>query len=236
MLEMKMHFIMALLSLALLMSTEPASAQKTYSVVVSRHSGVPPLSDQQVKGILADASKLLKKNPGHQDTEDNVACDVTFTLKEPVHTFDSPGKKVWWPDEIEPVHHVNSHLDVDDGFHVKVVEATGYCRGRYGTTRGCAYPPDLRSIIVVHPKMHEGVSAHVVWAHEFGHLTGLPHRNPARAERAPHGRERINDDRPLMKCGGVTNLSVRVNRYECGCMLAWRSTQACLLPPIPVWC
>jgi hypothetical protein len=133
-----MHFILAIFCLALLMWTEPASAQKTYSVVVSRHSEVPELSEGMVKEILAGASKLLQKEPSHQETEDNVACNVTFALKGPVHTFNSPGKKVWWPKEIEPVHRVNSHLDADDGFHVKVVERIGVCRGRYGMTRGCS--------------------------------------------------------------------------------------------------
>jgi hypothetical protein len=43
------------------MWVEAASAQKTYSLSVSRHRPVPALSEGEVKGILADASKLLQK-------------------------------------------------------------------------------------------------------------------------------------------------------------------------------
>jgi hypothetical protein len=220
--EMKMQITMAILSLALLMWTGPASAQKTYSVSVSRHSGVPELTADEVNEILANVSKLLQKDPGHQETDDNFKCNVTLALKGPVGTFNSPGKIVYGKLDVGPLQRVN--FDPDADFHVKVIEKIGYCRGKYGRARGCAYPPDLRSIIVVHPKMtiHKNVSAHVVWAHEFGHLAGLDHRK--------------NDDYALMKCGGVTNDSVRVDRRECSCFLAYRASQACRLSPTPRFC
>jgi hypothetical protein len=57
-------------------------------------------------------------------------------------------------------------------------------------------------------------------AHEFGHLAGLDHRK--------------GDRHALMRCGGVSNASVRVNRYECRCLLDWKSPQACKLSPDPI--
>jgi hypothetical protein len=221
-LEMKMQIIMAILSLVLLIWTEPANAQKTYSASVSLHARVPApaLTDEEVKKILADASKLLQKDPGHADTDDeDVACNVTFTLKGSVGTFSAPPNPVLIEQsEIDVVHDVDAHLDAD--FHIKVVDQILRCRDVRNGYNGCAYPPKSRSIIVVHPKMIQDVPAPVLWAHEFGHLAGLDHRK--------------GDRHALMRCGGVSNASVRVNRYECRCLLDWKSPQACKLSPDPI--
>ena len=83
-----MKMIMAILSVALLILVDEASAQSTYSVSVSRHASVPALSEKQVRQILKDASKMLQKNAVSNGDAD-VACDVTFTLKGPVRTFGS---------------------------------------------------------------------------------------------------------------------------------------------------
>jgi hypothetical protein len=77
-----MHIIMAVLSLALLAWAEPASAHTTITASVSRHRGVPPLTAQQVRTILADASQALQTNPGF-------ACPVRFKLRGRVAAFGS---------------------------------------------------------------------------------------------------------------------------------------------------
>jgi hypothetical protein len=221
----KMQIIMAVLSLALVMWDSPASAQKTYSVSVSQHSSLPALSDADLNDILAKASKVLQKEPGHQDADGDVKCDVTFTLQGPVRTFPSPGAVVHGDLGVAAVHQVAAEV-TDADFHVKVVEKIRYCRGKFGRANGCAYHPRYRSIIVVHPKMHRDrddqllpdFPDHVLWAHEFGHLTGLGHRK---------------DSRALMTNCGVTNVSVRVNREECRCLLA--GPGSCRLPPA-LWC
>jgi hypothetical protein len=218
-----MQIIMAVLSLALLVWSEPVSAQVTYSVSVSHHRDVPPLSETQVQEILANASKLLQK-PDHADTPDDVKCNVTFTLKGPIRTFASPDKIAHGDLDIIDLHRVDA--DVDVHFRVKVVEGIGVCRGNFGRANGCAYPPQPRSIIVVHPQSHKDENNqpvadypdHVLWAHEFGHLTGLGHRK---------------DKDALMKCGGVTRSSVRVKEEECRCLLG--GPGACQLPP-PLFC
>jgi hypothetical protein len=215
-----MQIIVAIVSVVLLIWAEPATAQKTYSVVVSRHIDVPPLSEKEVEKILADASDLLQKSPDHVDKANDVKCNVTFALNGPIHTFDSAPKRPWKRADIEPVHRANSHLDVPDGFHVKIVEGIGFCRNKHGTFNGCSFPPDFRSTIVVHPRKHD--APHVLWAHEFGHLAGLGHRKRTKYS--------------LMKCGGVTKASVRVNKRECSCMLALGGPQACKLPQTPIWC
>jgi hypothetical protein len=234
--EMNMPIIIAILPIALfLMSVEEARSQTTFSVSVSRHHDVPPIGEQEVKDILADASKMLRKTPGHVDTEDDVACNVRFTLKGPIRTFGSPELPPELnQEEIEPVHRVDADVGAVH-FHVKVVRQMNFCRP--GLPRdlynGCAFPPEHRSIIVVHPKLHpdpENPSGppldkfpdHLLWAHEFGHLTGLGHRNDRRA---------LMTACPLNKIfANVSDDQVRVNQHECSCLRS--GPGSCLpLPP-----
>jgi len=210
-----MRIIMAFLAIALVSWAEAASAQKTYSVSVSRYSGKPDLTEKEVQNILDDASELLQKNTSH-------VCNVTFTLKSPILTFESPEespKVVHGDRDIDELHRLNDDVAGVD-FHVKIVEKIGFCRGVFnGNIRGCAFPPKFRSIIVIHPKLQTAAPSHIVWAHEFGHLAGLPHRK--------------DDQRALMKCGGVTNVSVQVNKRECDCLL---KPGSCELPKKKSFC
>ncbi len=236
-----MQLITPIVSLALLISVEAASAQsRTYSVSVSRHSGAPALTEDDVKEVLANASKVLQKNSGHVDRDDDVACNVTFTLKGPVRTFAAPDTPaiVDKPD-IDAVHRVDSDVD-DVDFHVKVVnKIINFCRfpGALGF-HGCSFPPNFRSIIVVHPKMHTNRAGahlltfpdHILWAHEFGHLTGLGHRNDPRALMTPC---------PLdEQFSNVPDAQVQVSRNECSCLRSgagFGPNGTCALPG-PVRC
>jgi hypothetical protein len=233
--EMKMQTIIAILCLALLMWVEAASAQSTYSLTVSRHSGVPALNEVDVKDILAKASRMLQKNPDHVDTEDDVACNVTFTLMGPVRTFASPDTPAMVDGQhIDAVHRVDSDVG-GVHFHIKVVDKiTNFCRRPNPLGfHGCAFPPDFRSIIVVHPQRHtnpdnpsgpplDKFPDHLLWAHEFGHLTGLGHRND---------RQALMTACPLNKVFfDVPDARVQVNRNECSCLRS--GLGSCLpLPP-----
>jgi len=75
-----MKTIIAILCLALLLWVEPASAQQVYSLKVSIHKDVPPLTKDQLDEALDRASKLLKE-PGNQ-------CNVTLKRNGSVETFD----------------------------------------------------------------------------------------------------------------------------------------------------
>jgi len=115
----------------------------------------------------------------------------------------------------DAVHRVDSDVAGVD-FHVKIVKEIRFCRPGSGSFNGCAFPTRFRSIIVIPPE--DGLPSEILWAHEFGHLTGLPHRNSSCA---------------LMTCFSVRALDrdtrVRVNRKECGCLLG--GPGSCGKPP-----
>jgi hypothetical protein len=235
----KMPIAMAILSLALLMWVEAASAESKYSVSVSLHRDLSGLglSKDDVKGILEKASKMLQKSPGHVDTPDSVACNVTFTLKGSVGTFGSSDTPAMVDkDHIDAVHRVDS--DVDGDFHVKVVKKiTNFCRVPLaGGFHGCSFPPNFRSIIVEHPATHTDPTSpasapqdlprgkfpdHLLWAHEFGHLTGLGHRDEPRALMTPCDLS--------IQFSDVSDARVQVTRDECHCLLS--GLGSCPLPP-----
>jgi hypothetical protein len=221
--ELPMQIIAGILSVAALMWVEAASAQATYSLSVSRHRDLPAVTEAEVRDILAKASRMLKKDSRHNDEED-VVCDVTFTLNGPVRTFGSRAiRAVVDENNIQAVHRVDSDVAGVD-FHVKLVEEIKFCRPELagvGLFSGCSYsPPDYRSTILVHPKLHKDPSNHPVrnfpdhllWAHEFGHLTGLGHRHD--------GSVALMTACPVTVFSRIPDTCVRVNRAECKCLLS----------------
>jgi hypothetical protein len=228
-----MQPVIAIVYLALLTWGGAASAQSTYSLSVSRHGDTPELSEEKVRSILTDASKMLRKNSHHEDRPADVACNVSFTLKGPIRTFTSPATpgSIVTEQHRDAVHGVDSNVGGVD-FHVKVVNTIGFCRPGAGQFNGCAFPPEFRSIIVVHPRKHADLSGsvvdpfpdHLLWAHEFGHLTGLGHRNDRRA---------LMTGCPLNQVfSNVPDGQVRVSRDECNCLRS--GLGSCPLPqPTP---
>jgi hypothetical protein len=233
-----MRIIAGILSVAVLMWVEAASAQKaSYSLSVSQHRAVPALSEGEVDAILARASKMLQKNSRHDD-DDDVACNVTFTLEGPIRTFGSAGTpEVVDKDHIAAVHRVDSNVAGD--FHVKVVEEIHFCRLDLPaglSFEGCSYsPPKFRSMIVVHPRLHKDAQGHnrpnfpnhLLWAHEFGHLAGLGHR--------PKGdKNALMTPCSLAAFSNLPDTSVQVNQKECRCLV--KGPAGCQLPPKPITC
>ena len=259
--EMKMQIIVAILALLIWVeaaSAQAASEQKTYSLSVSRHVAVPELTVEQVNKVLADASKMLQTDPGH-------ACNVKFTLNGSIGTFGAPDTPTADipakidADHITAVHSLDSGVDSD--FHIKVVEEIKpHCVPNHGLEsgfQGCSFPHDFRSIIVVHPDRHrmqvrhadgsfedklvtvlfpnKTYPEHLLWAHEFGHLTGLGHREttPPMRNNEDHCAVTTDPNAPplsdrcaLMRDREVfrfvlENLDrVQVSERECGCFLS----------------
>jgi len=107
---------------------------------------------------------------------------------------------------------------------------------------GCSFPPNFHSIIVVHPATHtdrkhpdknldEGkFPDHILWAHEFGHLTGLGHTF-----------DTVQQKNDLMTPCALdaqfpSREEVKVSRQECDCLLfgpGFGPNGACPLPGPP---
>lgn len=189
---MKMKIVIAVAWLGLLTWAEPASAQntRTYSLTVGRHKSVK-LTNDDVDKLLAEASKALKK------------CNVVLKRQGSVSTFNSSKTPA----------HIGTAADRDavnkEDFDIKVVAfSIDFCRvGQMH--QGCAWdppPPPARqlprrkSIIVTDLKIP---NIGMVWAHEFGHRTGLPHRTETTA---------------LMACRVPTELErAELSDHECKC-------------------
>jgi hypothetical protein len=189
---------MAIACLGLLMSSGPASAQKTYSFSVSRHASVS-MSERQVDDILAKASQMLQKR---------AACNVAFKRVGLVSTFTSPNEagKIRTQRDRDAVHKDKRKKNV---INVKIVNEIDFCRPTPGVDSfdGCSWPHAFRSIIVRgdldHPQL--------VWAHEFGHQTGLWHH-------------RGNVGKMLMSPCSLEDDNAQLTPDECACLLSGPGT------------
>jgi hypothetical protein len=194
----------AILLLGLLPWVEPASAQtKEYSLTVSVHAAlVPRLTPAEIEQILKDASDLLK-------IDNN--CDVEFKLGS-VQTHTGPAD-IYDDVTLEAVHSV----DAD----VKVVNSITFCTGRTQTVWGCAWRPhDRRKTVIVTNFVDPNLRG-ILWAHEFGHTTGLPHR-------MKHDTELLE---PLMTGCEIQAFTVLIDRDECD---HFRAGPTGTYPPDPI--
>jgi hypothetical protein len=184
--------IIAVACLALLFWVGPADAQqtKTHFLTVGHHKDVQ-ISDNDVKKILAEASKTLRK------------CKVVLKLKGSVGTFGSTDRPVTVKDAAsrDAVHKEN--------FDVKIVKSITFCRVDELMGVGCAWDPppppaeqrpQHRSIIVGDFRVAQLTGR--IWAHEFGHTRGLQHRNERNA---------------LMGCKVPDRGDAQISDKECEC-------------------
>jgi len=195
------------LCLGVLLWVEPASAEKEYPLKVAVHRDVRPLTQKSIEKILAGASDLLKKNRGYK-------CDVKFTLDGSVETFASAPSLITDAASLEAVHSVPAD--------VKVVQTIKFCKGRYDKDGfiGCAWRPEGRPKTVIVTRLVAVDLRPILWAHEFGHVTGLQHR--------------IDDNSALMTpCPQQLNTD-RINRDECRCFLA--GPGGCPMPETDLKC
>jgi len=172
--------------LGLLAWVGPASAQdvKIHPLSVSIHTALvhPALTQQDIEEIFAKASELLQKEPNY--------CKVGFKLKGPIGRFTVPSStndgSINTEDDLEAVHSV-----VAD---VKIVPKINFCiNGPEHGLLGCAWRPhDRPKTVIVSAEMHRFRLEHIPFAHEFGHVTGLLHRQDVKALMTPCG---LNSDK-----------------------------------------
>jgi hypothetical protein len=164
----------AIACLGLLLWVEPATGESarpliTHELTVSHHRSIH-LSSGQVRNIL----KIMSR-----DVLDE--CDVAFKLVgevEPFASRDTP-HTISDKDDLEAVHR--------EPADVKIVKAIDFCKRDSafdGEFTGCAWRPKPRpkTMIVtqVEPRLRP-----FLWAHEFGHTRGLPHRRDPEALMTP---------------------------------------------------
>jgi hypothetical protein len=127
----------------------------------------PTLTQSEIENILKLASDLLQKTPN--------SCPVGFKLSGPVTTFNNAPAIINNGHELEEVHSVPAD--------VKVVQRINFCLGVFDQEGflGCAWRPKGRKTVIVTTEMVGAVPGRHpnLWAHEFGHTTGLPHRTDA---------------------------------------------------------
>ena len=118
----KPHAVVALAWLALLILPEPACAQATYPLVVSRHPSVQ-FSEDQVDSILAAASRMIQI--AHKPN--NLACNVTLKRSGLIRTFGSPNTPavINNAQDRDAVHRENFDSTV---VNVKIVDQILFCR------------------------------------------------------------------------------------------------------------
>lgn len=188
------------LLLGQLMWIEPATAQKTYSLTVSIHEQArPKVTDTDVRKILAAASKLLTQTD---------RCGVTFKLKGSVGTFSDAPNVIKDESDLEAVHREKTD--------VKIVQDIQFCKTS-GSFVGCSWRRDGPKTMIVTQKVPN--AAHIIWAHEFGHTTGLQHRTGMNALMTP--------------CDLFLN-TVEISRDECNCFLG--GPASCSIPETNLTC
>jgi hypothetical protein len=181
----------AILLLGLLLLVDPASADKLkiYPLTVSIHAEVnPPPTPDAIEQVLKLASDLLQQAPN--------SCGVGFKLRGPITTFTSAPASINDAAALEAVHRVPAD--------VKIVKEVNFCiNGPQNGLVGCSWRPNGRpkTVIVTTRMMGVGIEP-VLFAHEFGHVTGLLHRNDA-------------DGEALMTPCGLEAFNRHVNKDEC---------------------
>lgn len=182
----------------LVSSVQPAGAQGkmvTHWLTVSVHPAVnPQVPRNEVEDILKGASDLLQGNNTHIPPPNN--CKVEFKFKGFIPWTFGPAD-ITNDTDLEQVHEVPAD--------VKVVQKITHCKidGGYA---GCAWRPKggQRTVIVARSQFSPLIgNGPVIWAHEYGHTTGLVHRNETRSEN-------------LMSPCDLQVFNVKINQSECG--------------------
>ncbi|HED33887.1 MAG TPA: hypothetical protein ENJ08_06670, partial [Gammaproteobacteria bacterium] len=139
----------------------PSCAIQTQRLTVSRYTATT-LSNAEVDTILTSSSNVLQTNNGTGD----VPCSVRLARSGNISAFTTGDGSLDTAAELSAVFNLAGN--------VKVVDDVNYCAGQFNTSYiGCGQRPGTSFITERFTSSQEGI----LWAHEYGHNTGLPHRD-----------------------------------------------------------
>ncbi len=127
-------------------------------LAISRHTETR-LDNQCVDCILADATEILQAENGSGD----MACSVRLVREGDVTEFNTGSGSIDSKADFDAV----MRLPGD----VKLVDEINWC-GKYVVAYGCARRGESLAVVPIAPDM-----AGILWAHEYGHVRGRPHRD-----------------------------------------------------------
>jgi hypothetical protein len=155
---------------------------RVISLTIRRYT-TSTLSNSTADAILDEMTDILQTNNGSGD----VACDVEFVRNGGVTTFSTGDGSIDSQAEFNAVIGLTGY--------VKVVNQINWCNGTLTAAIGCAPTPGSSFVVERFTTGQEGI----LWAHEYGHTQGLPHRNVSNA---------------VMR-GTIGSTNKRVNSTEC---------------------
>ena len=146
-----------------------------------------PIEDSEVDALYDNVTIVF----GLQNAANDTACCIQFFRDGPGGTFGTPGDGL---DVITTASELNQVII--GGARAKVVDYIGWCGGPGANIIGCGLTPG-RGFVVV--RVSGAALEGKLWAHEFGHNTGLGH-NPS----------------PLfVMTGGLSAGNTKVSSSEC---------------------
>jgi len=158
---------------------EPPAAPEAFDTQTRVHdSGLDyanhvDLANKMTDSRLDGALERVNLRAGRADYAGDVACCITASRLGTAQSFGSPGDGL---DVIDTNTEINAVLG-DPAARVKVVTAINYCGGAGSNIIGCGGTPgDGIAVVRLSNLTNEGV----LWLHEYGHNTGLPHAPDSR--------------------------------------------------------
>ncbi len=127
----------------------------------ARHYTTAPLTDAEADAILADATLVLQA----ADEPGDVACDVEMVRNGPVTAFTEGNGEINTQADFSFINSLAGNI--------KVVNVITWCGSVNPSIIGCASQPGSSFVVERYTANQEGI----LWAHEFGHNKGLPHRS-----------------------------------------------------------
>ena len=190
------------LGLGILSAAAVSADTVVIDLAVSQHKALPTkFSDAEIDSLFVRMGKILSAADSGNDT----ACGVVFKRHGSVGEF----AETDIPFSINSKAHFRKVDDTD--FSIKVVGEINWC-GRLGASIiGCASRPGSSMAVV---RIDGATREAILWAHEYGHTTGSPHRDVPRQVM-----------RPMLRAD-----MIEVNDPECNLLL----TEMNLDPTLPM--